>query len=79
MGEKALKKVGGLDKAIKLGLIKEFIKRRGYVLILDQYRKDNFVFDLSVGSFTSTEFKRDPYSFDHLSRIPGTLIIKARK
>jgi len=23
--------------------------------------------------------KRDPYSFDHLSRIPGTLIIKARK
>jgi len=58
MGEKALKKVGGLDKAIKSGFIKEFIKKRGYVLILDQYNKDNFVFDLSVGSFTSTEFKR---------------------
>jgi len=58
MGEKALRKVGGLDKAIKSGLIKEFIKKRGYVLILDQYKKDNFVFDLSVGSFTSTEFKK---------------------
>jgi hypothetical protein len=23
--------------------------------------------------------KKDPYSFDHLSRVPGTLIIKARK
>lgn len=58
MGEKALKKFGGLDRTIKSGLIKEFIKKRGYVLILDQYKKDNFVFDLSVGSFTSTEFKR---------------------
>ncbi len=32
-----------------------------------------------VNSRYGTENKRDPYSFDHLSRIPGTLIIKARK
>jgi len=58
IGEKALKKYGGLDKAIKSGLIKEFIQKRGYVLILNQYKKDNLVLDLSIGSFTSTEFKR---------------------
>lgn len=58
IGEKALQKKGGLDKAIKSGLIKEFIKKKGYNLILNEYKKDNFVFDLSVGSFTSTEFKR---------------------
>jgi adenylate kinase family enzyme len=58
LGEKALKKYGGLDKAIKSGLIKEFIKNKGYLLILNQYKKDKFVFDLSVGSFTSTKFKK---------------------
>ncbi len=32
-----------------------------------------------VDSRYGSENKRDPYSFDHLSRIPGTLIIKTRK
>ena len=32
-----------------------------------------------VNSRYGFQNKRDPYSFDHLSRIPGTLIIKARK
>ncbi|MBM3247037.1 class I SAM-dependent methyltransferase [Candidatus Pacearchaeota archaeon] len=32
-----------------------------------------------VNSRYGAENKRDPYSFDHLSRIPGTLIVKARK
>jgi SAM-dependent methyltransferase len=32
-----------------------------------------------VSSRYGSKNKKDPYSFDHLSRIPGTLIIKARK
>jgi SAM-dependent methyltransferase len=32
-----------------------------------------------VNSRYGSQNKRDPYSLDHLSRIPGTLIIKARK
>ena len=56
IGEKALKKEGGLDKAIKSGAIKRFIKRGAYSLIRDEYKKDNFVFDLSGGSITSTDF-----------------------
>lgn len=32
-----------------------------------------------VNSRYGPQNKRDPYSFDHLSRIPGTLIIKAKK
>lgn len=32
-----------------------------------------------VNSRYGLQNKRDPYSFDHLSRIPGTLIIKAKK
>lgn len=58
LGENALKKHGGLDKAIKSGAINQFIKNKGYNIILNEYKKDNFVFDLSVGSFTSKKFKR---------------------
>ena len=58
IGEKALKKVGGLDKAIKNGTIKEFIRKKGYPSIIKQYINKNFIFDLSVGSFTSGEFKK---------------------
>lgn len=32
-----------------------------------------------INSRYGLQNKKDPYSFDHLSRIPGTLIIKARK
>ena len=32
-----------------------------------------------VNSRYGSQNKRDPYSFDHLSRIPGTFIIKAKK
>ncbi len=57
IGEKALEKHGGLDKAIKSGVIKEFIKEKGYSLINDVYAKeDNFVFDLSGGSISSRTF-----------------------
>jgi shikimate kinase len=53
IGEKALKKQGGLDKAIKSGYIKNFIEKKGYVLIKSVYnKKKNYVFDLSGGSFT---------------------------
>lgn len=56
IGEKTLKKEGGLDKAIKSGLILKFIKEQGYSLIKKQYKEDNFVCDLSGGSISSTKF-----------------------
>ena len=56
IGEKALDKQGGLDKAIKSGAIKEFIRKEGYSLILNEYCSDNFVFDVSGGSISSLEF-----------------------
>lgn len=58
MGDKYLKKEDGLDKAIKSGKIKKFIKKEGYSLIENVYKKEkNFVFDLSGGAFTSKKFK----------------------
>jgi adenylate kinase family enzyme len=47
MGEKAMRKYGGLDAAIKSGIIKKFIKKSGYSIIRRAYKKDEFVFDLS--------------------------------
>jgi hypothetical protein len=32
-----------------------------------------------VNSRYGSRSKKDPYSFNHLSRVPGTLIVKARK
>ncbi len=54
MGEKIFKNKGGLDKAIKSGAIKKFIEKHGYSLVLSIFEKDNFVFDLSGGAFTSS-------------------------
>ena len=56
IGEKSMKKYGGLDKAIKSGLIGKFIKNSAYGLIREVYRKDNFVFDLSGGAFASRKY-----------------------
>lgn len=57
IGEKALKKQGGLDAAIKSGAIKEMIRNKGYSLIKNIYAKEkNFVYDLSIGAFTSKDF-----------------------
>ena len=56
IGEKALKKQGGLDKAIKSGKIEKLIKSSAYDLIRKTYEKDNFVFDLSGGSVTSRKY-----------------------
>ena len=53
IGEKAFKKYGGLDNAIKTGKINEVINNGGYNLILKEYKKKDFVFDLSMGSFSS--------------------------
>ncbi len=57
IGEKITKKFGGLHKAIKSGEIKEALRKNGYSLLEKEYKKENFVFDLSIGSFTSTDFK----------------------
>lgn len=56
IGEKAMNSYGGLDKAIKSGIIKKFIKKSSYGLIRSVYKKNNFVFDLSGGAVTSREF-----------------------
>ena len=53
IGEHALKNEGGLDKAIKSGVIGKFIQEGAYNLIREQYQKENFVFDLSGGSISS--------------------------
>ncbi len=58
IGDKAFKKEGGLNKAIKSGIIKELIKKNGYNLIINEYKKDNFVFDLSGGSVAYTDFPK---------------------
>lgn len=56
IGEKHMKKYGGLDKAIKTGKIEKFIKDNSYNLIREIYEKDNFVFDLSGGAVSSRKF-----------------------
>jgi shikimate kinase len=59
IGDRAMKKYGGLDGATKSGIIKEIIKNKGYTLITDIYKKQkNFVFDLSGGSFTYKTFPK---------------------
>lgn len=55
---KAFEKQGGLDNAIKSGELVKIIKERGYTIILDFFKKDNFVFDLSGGSVSSTKMVR---------------------
>jgi shikimate kinase len=56
IGEKAFEKKGGLNKAMKSGLINNSIKKYGYYLITNVFKKDNFVFELSGGSITSTKY-----------------------
>lgn len=58
IGEQATKKQGGLDKAIKSGAIAQMIQTKGYSIIKRAYKKDNFVFDLSGGAFTSQRFAK---------------------
>ena len=55
LGNDAFRVYGGLDKAMKSGKVLESIKSGGYSLIINTYKKDNFVFDLSGGSFTSNK------------------------
>jgi len=56
LGEKACKKYGGLDKAIKSGMINKMIKEKGYTSILNALKKENIVLDLSGGSISSRKF-----------------------
>ncbi len=58
IGEKHLKKYGGLDKAIKSGIIGKFIKESSYGLVREVYKKDNFVFDLSGGAVSSKKYAK---------------------
>lgn len=74
IGEKALKKEGGLDKAIKSGAIKKFIKKGAYNLIRNEYKKDNFVFDLSGGSISSTDFPEASKKVRNIAREKSVII-----
>jgi shikimate kinase len=56
IGEQALKKEGGLDKAIKSWIIGKMIQEKGYSLIKQAYRQENIVFDLSGGAFASRKW-----------------------
>ena len=58
IGEEIFKKYGGLDKATKSGKVNKIIKAGGYSIIIDTYKKDNFVFDLSGGAFTSNKLRK---------------------
>jgi shikimate kinase len=54
IGEEVFHKQGGLNKAMKSGVVEESIKNGGYTMIIEIYeKKDNFLFDLSGGSFAS--------------------------
>ncbi|MBT3407374.1 hypothetical protein HN415_01690 [Candidatus Woesearchaeota archaeon] len=57
IGEKHTQKYGGLSEAIKSGKIKGMIKKDGYSLIKEVYKKDNFVFDLAGGVVSSQKSK----------------------
>ena len=56
LGEKACEEYGGLDKAIKSGMIDKMIKEKGYTSILGSLKQDNIVLDLSGGSVSSRKF-----------------------
>jgi len=59
IGDRACKKIGGLDKAIKSGEIEKIIENRGDSLIKEVYNMENdFVFDLSGGSVSSKKFPK---------------------
>jgi shikimate kinase len=53
IGEKLSKKHGGLDAAIKSGIIRQIIKTKGYTVLIKLFKQDNFVLDLSGGSISS--------------------------
>jgi len=74
IGNKYLKKEGGLDKATKSGKIKEVIKKEGYSLIIKEYTKDNFVFDLSGGSFAYNDFPKASAKVRNIAKANSTII-----
>ena len=74
IGEKAKKNFGGLDKAIKSGKIDEFIKNGAYSLIRAEYEKNNFIFDLSGGSVTSTKFEKESEQVKKIAKEKSKII-----
>jgi len=69
IGDKALKKFGGLDNAIKSGDIKKELEKRGYGLIKEVYNKEkDFVFDLAGGAFSSKTFSEISFSVRKLAK-----------
>ena len=74
IGEKETKKEGGLDKAIKSGFIKNIIEKKGHSLIEKEYKKDNFIFDLSGGAFGSKSFLRASEKVRKISREKSIVI-----
>jgi len=74
IGEKALEKEGGLDRAIKSGVVKDFIRKNGYNLILNEYKRNNFVFDLSGGSISSIEFEKASEEVRNIAKIRSLVI-----
>jgi len=74
IGERAMKKEGGLNKAIKSGAIEKFIEDSAYSLIRKEYRKNNFVFDLSGGSISSRKFPEASKKVRKIAKLKSTII-----
>ncbi|HNZ52324.1 MAG: shikimate kinase I [Candidatus Diapherotrites archaeon ADurb.Bin253] len=74
IGEKYLKKEGGLDKAIKSGAIGKMIKESSYSLIREVYEKKDFVFDLSGGAFGSRKYSEASKKVRELAKKSSIII-----
>ncbi len=76
IGEKAFEKYGGLDRAIKLGVVEKIINRGGYNLITDVLEKENnFIFDLSGGSISSIKMMRASEKVRETAKEKANLIV----
>jgi len=75
IGEKVTRKIGGLDKAIKSGAIRQIIKTKGYTLLENIYKKEkNYVFDLSGGSFVYTKFPEATFKLRKIAKEKSIVI-----
>jgi shikimate kinase len=75
LANKALKKEGGLSKAIKSGKIKSIIEKEGYSILEKEYENDNFVFDISRGSVSSGTHEESSASLRKVIKKHSTITI----
>ncbi|VVB79354.1 Shikimate kinase [uncultured archaeon] len=75
IGNRAFKKQGGLDKAIKANIVKQLMKKKGYSLLVKAYKKEkNYVFDLSGGSFAYNYFPEATSELRNIAKSKSKII-----